>query len=130
MLPNTRDYALRAQLVKDGEEYRFTHMAGHFGNSDLAGRLTVTNGERLRLDSVLATRSLDIVDAAPFIGYNPDIVGVEGGDGRRSRDWRRRRRASCPTPRCRSRSCSISTPGSNGRSPTSSRATSRFPTST
>lgn len=78
VLPNTRDYALHAQLVKDGEDYRFTHMAGHFGNSDLAGKLTVTNGTRLRLDSVLATRSLDIVDAAPFIGYNPDIVASKG----------------------------------------------------
>jgi uncharacterized protein involved in outer membrane biogenesis len=78
VLPNTRDYALRAQLVKDGEAYRLTRLAGHFGNSDLAGRLTVVNGERLRLDSVLATRSLDIVDAAPFIGYNPDLVASRG----------------------------------------------------
>ncbi|QDZ08967.1 AsmA family protein [Sphingomonas panacisoli] len=78
VLPNTRGYDLRAEMVKDGPEYRFTHLAGRFGNSDLAGRLTVTNGERLRLDSVLATRSLDIVDAAPFIGYNPDIVATKG----------------------------------------------------
>ena len=78
VLPNTRDYALRAQLVKDGSEYRFTHMAGRFGDSDLAGRLTIVNGERLRLDAALATRELDIVDAAPFIGYNPDIVAAKG----------------------------------------------------
>ncbi|THD36091.1 MAG: AsmA family protein [Sphingomonas sp.] len=78
VLPNTRDYSLHAQMVKDGTDYRFTHMAGRFGDSDLAGRLTVTNGERLKLDSVLATRSLDIVDAAPFIGYNPDIVAAKG----------------------------------------------------
>ncbi|MDB5680383.1 MAG: AsmA family protein [Sphingomonas bacterium] len=78
VLPNTRDYSLKAQLVKDGTDYRFTHLAGRFGNSDLAGRLTVIAGERLRLDSVLATKSLDIVDAAPFIGYNPDIVATKG----------------------------------------------------
>jgi uncharacterized protein involved in outer membrane biogenesis len=78
VLPNTRDYGLRGQLVKDGREYRFTHMAGHFGDTDLAGRLTIFNGERLRLDSALATRQLDIVDAAPFIGYNPDIVAAKG----------------------------------------------------
>ncbi|WP_066816442.1 AsmA family protein [Sphingomonas mali] len=78
VLPNTRDYSLRAQLVKDGSEYRFTHMAGRFGDSDLAGRLTIVNGDRLRLDAVLATRQLDIVDAAPFIGYNPDIVAAKG----------------------------------------------------
>ncbi len=77
-IPNTRAYRLRAQLVKQGEEYRFTRLAGTFGDSDLAGRLTVTNGERVHLDSVLTTRSLDIVDAAPFIGYNPDIVAAKG----------------------------------------------------
>lgn len=77
-IPNTRDYRLRAQMVKDGEQYRFTRMSGTFGASDLAGRLTVTNGDRLHLDSQLATRRLDIIDAAPFIGYNPDIVATRG----------------------------------------------------
>ena len=78
VLPNTRDYSLRAQLVKHGTDYRFTHLAGRFGDSDLAGRLTIIDGERLRLESELATRQLDIVDAAPFIGYNPDIVAAKG----------------------------------------------------
>ena len=77
-LPRTRTYVVNAQLVKSGETYRFTKLGGRFGNSDLAGTLTVTNGERLRLDLVLTTRRLDIVDAAPFIGYNPDIVATSG----------------------------------------------------
>jgi len=77
-IPSTRTYALKAQLVKDKETFRFTGLSGTFGNSDLAGRLTVTNGQRLRLDSALTTRRLDIVDAAPFIGYNPDIVASKG----------------------------------------------------
>ena len=77
-LPRTRTYDLRGQLVKSGDEYRFTRITGRAGNTDLAGRLTITNGARLHLDSVLATRSLDIVDAAPFIGYNPDIVATKG----------------------------------------------------
>lgn len=77
-IPRTRDYALHAQLVKDGNQYRFTRMAGTFGDSDLSGRLTVTNGARLHLDSVLSTRKLDIIDMAPFIGYNPDIVATKG----------------------------------------------------
>ncbi len=78
VIPQTRTYALKAQLIKDGEEYRFTRMSGTFGDSDVAGKLTVTNGERIHLDSVLATRKLDIIDAAPFIGYNPDIVAAKG----------------------------------------------------
>jgi len=77
-IPQTRRYALRAQLVKDDETYRFTGLTGTFGQSDLSGTLTVKNAERLRLDAALVTRRLDIVDAAPFIGYNPDIVASKG----------------------------------------------------
>ena len=77
-IPQTRNYTLNAQLVKDGKAYRFTRMNGSFGQTDVAGTLTVTNGDRLHLDSELTTRRLDIVDAAPFIGYNPDIVAAKG----------------------------------------------------
>jgi uncharacterized protein involved in outer membrane biogenesis len=78
VIPNTRDYRLRAQLVQSGNQYRFTRMTGTFGESDLAGKLTVTNGDRIYLDSTLATRTIEIIDAAPFIGYNPDIVAKAG----------------------------------------------------
>lgn len=77
-IPQTRAYQLRSRLVKDGEVYRFTQMTGKAGDTDLAGTLTITNGARLHLDSTLATRTLDIIDAAPFIGYNPDIVADKG----------------------------------------------------
>lgn len=77
-IPRTRTYDLHARLVKHGDVYRFTGMKGTFGDSDLAGTLTVTHGDRLHLDSTLATDRLDIVDAAPFIGYNPDIVATRG----------------------------------------------------
>lgn len=80
VLPHTRDYRLQAQLVKNGETYRFTGMSGTFGRSDLSGTFTVANADRLRLDAVLATRRLDIVDAAPFIGYNPDVVASKGAE--------------------------------------------------
>lgn len=78
VIPNTRSYRLKAQLVQQGQEYRFTRMSGIVGESDVAGKLTILNGERIHLDSTLATRTLDIVDAAPFIGYNPDIVEAKG----------------------------------------------------
>lgn len=77
-IPNTRTYRLRAQLVQSGPEYRFTHLRGTFGDSDVRGRLTIANRARLHLDSQLTTRQLDIVDAGPFIGYNPDIVAEKG----------------------------------------------------
>lgn len=78
VIPTTRDYRLKAQLVQQGQEYVFTRMSGTVGQSDVAGKLTITNGDRLHLDSVLTTKTLDIVDAAPFIGYNPDIVATRG----------------------------------------------------
>lgn len=78
VLPKTRRYDLRAQLQKQGEVYRFTRLTGSVGRSDLAGRLEVTNGDRIHMESALQTRSLDIVDIAGFIGYNPDIVETKG----------------------------------------------------
>ena len=78
VIPQTRTYRLRGTMVKTGDEYRFTRLSGVAGATDLAGRLTITNGARLHLDSQLATRSLDIVDAAPFIGFNPDTVATKG----------------------------------------------------
>ena len=80
VIPRTRTYDIHAQLVKDGDVYRFTRMKGTFGDSDLTGKLTVTHGARLHLDLTLATDKLDIIDAAPFIGYNPDIVATKGAE--------------------------------------------------
>ena len=77
-IPETRTYRMRAQLVKSGEVYRFTRIVGVAGATDLAGRLTITNGQRIHLDSMLSTKRLDIIDAAPFIGFNPDIVAAKG----------------------------------------------------
>ncbi|QNE33512.1 AsmA family protein [Sphingomonas sp. NBWT7] len=78
VMPDTRRYAIRSQMVKDGEVYRFTRLGGTVGRSDVAGVLTVTNGNRVHLDSTIRTRNLDIIDAASIIGYNPDIVEAQG----------------------------------------------------
>lgn len=78
-IPRTRAYTARATLVKTGEKYAFTHLAGTFGASDLSGDFTIrTVKPRLKIDAALTTRALDIVDAAPFIGYNPDTVAAKG----------------------------------------------------
>ena len=77
--PSTRRYRLNAQLVKSGIDYVFTGLTGRFGDSDIAGRFTVTQSEpKVHIDAILTTRRLDIVDVAPFIGYNPDIVATKG----------------------------------------------------
>lgn len=81
-VPETRAYRLRSALTKAGDEWRFTGLNGRFGDSDLAGRLTVAMREpRLKLTADLKTRTLDIVDVAPFIGYDPDRVEALGAKG-------------------------------------------------
>jgi hypothetical protein len=73
--PRTRAYRLTATLVQHGDDYRFTNLVARFGDSDLAGKFTITAKEpRTYVWADLTTRKLDIVDAAPFIGYNPDLV--------------------------------------------------------
>jgi uncharacterized protein involved in outer membrane biogenesis len=78
-VPETRAYRMTSALTKIGNEYRFTGLRGRFGDSDIAGKLTVANiAPRIKLTATLATRTLDIVDVAPFIGYNPDAVAAQG----------------------------------------------------
>lgn len=79
VIPQTRKYQLKAQLVKQGRFYRFTDMTGTFGASDIAGKFTVDmGGKRVHIDADLATKTLDIIDVSPFIGYNPDVVAARG----------------------------------------------------
>ncbi len=78
-VPDTRGYRLKSALTKLGHEWRFTGVNGRFGESDLAGKFTVINREpRLMINASLRTRILDIVDAGPFIGYNPDRLAARG----------------------------------------------------
>ena len=74
-VPDTRAYRFDSQLTKDGEAWKFTGIRGLFGESDLAGRMTITMpNNRLNLDADLTTRTLDIVDIGPFIGYEPNAA--------------------------------------------------------
>jgi len=81
-IPDTRAYRFTSALTKVGEEWRFTKLKGRFGASDLAGRFTASlpNG-RLLLQADLATQTLDIVDAAPFFGYDPEKIEKQGAAG-------------------------------------------------
>ena len=81
-VPDTRRYHLTSALTKQGDEWRFTGVKGRFGESDLAGKFTVEMREpRLLVTADLATNVLDIVDAGPFIGYNPDKLAAQGAAG-------------------------------------------------
>ncbi len=78
----TRRYHLTSDLTYTGTQWEFTRLAGEFGDSDLAGRLTAAMPkERLKLTANLTTRSLDILDAGPFIGYDPKRLDAMGTSG-------------------------------------------------
>ncbi|MEC3912694.1 AsmA family protein [Sphingobium sp. CR2-8] len=81
-IPDTRRYRFTSALTKVGEEWRFTHLKGTFGDSDLAGKMTVSLPKgRLLIDADLATQKMDIVDAGPFFGYDPERLAAQGAAG-------------------------------------------------
>jgi AsmA family protein len=81
-IPDTRQYRIKSQLTKSGEEWRFTRLRGRFGDSDLAGRLTISMpSDRLLIDADLASQVLDILDVGPFIGYSPERLDAQGASG-------------------------------------------------
>ncbi len=74
-VPATRAYRVTSDLTKEGGAWKLTHISGRFGDSDMAGRLTVTMpANRLHFAADLTTRSLDIIDAGPFIGYDANLL--------------------------------------------------------
>lgn len=81
-IPETRTYRFTSALTKAGGEWRFTHLKGRFGDSDLAGRMTVSLPDgRLLLKANLTTQTLDILDVGPFVGYDPQRLEAQGGKG-------------------------------------------------
>ncbi|EIZ81139.1 hypothetical protein WSK_0291 [Novosphingobium sp. Rr 2-17] len=78
-IPETRSYRMASDLTYDGEWWRFTALKGVFGSSDLAGSFRVGQpDERLKIIADLSTRSLDLIDVGPFIGYNPEKLDAQG----------------------------------------------------
>lgn len=79
VIPDTRAYHFKSHLTKDGGEWKFTHLHGAFGDSDLAGRMTISlPNNRLKLNADLASNKVDIIDIGPFIGYDPNALAAKG----------------------------------------------------
>jgi uncharacterized protein involved in outer membrane biogenesis len=78
----TRHYHVVANVRRSADTWVFSNIKGVFGDSDLAGRLDVgTRDNRLHLGADLHTASLDLLDAAPVLGYDPqrlDRMGTRG----------------------------------------------------
>ncbi|PTQ13602.1 AsmA family protein [Sphingomonas oleivorans] len=78
-VPDTRSYRFTSRLTKADDEWRFTRLNGFFGDSDLAGRMTISMpNERLFIDADLASRKVDIIDVGPFVGYAPNALATKG----------------------------------------------------
>ena len=81
-IPPSRDYKMTATMTKVGDEYRVTGIKSTIGESDLSGDLTVAMKQpRLLLTADLTSRTADIVDLGPSIGYDPDRLARLGSDG-------------------------------------------------
>lgn len=71
----TRRYDVTSDLTKAGIEWRFTRIHGRFGDSDLAGRATVSlPNDRLLFVGDLRSAKLDILDVGPWIGIDPGAI--------------------------------------------------------
>jgi len=78
--PATRPYRLAAHFTRNGGDYKFTGIHGHFGDSDLAGQLDVTTGgPRTKLVGTLNSDTLDALDIGPWLGYSPEKLDAKGG---------------------------------------------------
>ncbi len=81
-IPDTRAYRLSSGLTYEDQVWKLTGLKGLFGDSDLAGSLAVSQqGGRLYLEADLKTNSLNIIDAGPFVGYDPQRLDKMGTSG-------------------------------------------------
>lgn len=81
-VPETRRYTISSNLTKAGSSWRFTGLRGMFGDSDIAGAMTISMPKtRLKIDADLASRVLDIIDVGPWIGYSPERLDRMGAKG-------------------------------------------------
>ena len=81
-VPPSRTYKLTSDLTYRDGEWRFTKLDGIVGESDLRGSVTASFPDnRLFLDADLRTKTLDIVDIGPIIGYDPARLEAQGNDG-------------------------------------------------
>ncbi len=81
-VPETRRYRISSNVTKDGDAWRFRGMNGMFGESDLAGGMTISMPKnRLRIDADLRSRVVDIIDIGPMVGYDQQRLDKMGAGG-------------------------------------------------
>ncbi|MDP2820453.1 MAG: AsmA family protein [Polaromonas sp.] len=76
VLPDTRVYAVRGHLSKQGRVWNVSGIQGRLGQSDLAGQLVYDKSASVALLSgKLASKSLDFEDLGPLVGVPTDASG-------------------------------------------------------
>ncbi len=81
-MPATRTYAFTSQLDYVDREWRFRKLSGRYGESDLAGTMTISSPkDRLLIVADLRTDRLHMIDIAPFVGYDPGRLEARGASG-------------------------------------------------
>ena len=81
-VPDTRRYRFTSNLTKRDDKWRFTGLRGTFGDSDLAGAMTISMpADRLFIDADLKSQVLDIIDVGPWVGYDPNRLEAMGASG-------------------------------------------------
>lgn len=80
--PDTRRYQFTSNLTKRDEQWRFTAIRGTFGDSDLAGVMTISMpADRLLIEADVRSSLLDIIDAGPWVGYDAQRLDRLGAAG-------------------------------------------------
>ena len=71
-LPDTPPYRVTGRLVRAGDVYTYTDFSGVIGNTDLAGDARYERRQpRPLLTATLKSRSLDLADLGPLVGFPP-----------------------------------------------------------
>jgi uncharacterized protein involved in outer membrane biogenesis len=77
VLPDTRPYALRGRLSKQGAVWKVAAIQGRLGQSDIAGNLSYDKaGPLALLSGRVESKSLDFVDLGPLVGVPADASGT------------------------------------------------------
>lgn len=81
-VPESRHYSLSSDLLYQDEQWRFTGLEGVIGESDITGGMTVSMPkDRLLITGALASKSADMLDIGPVVGYDPERLDAQGGAG-------------------------------------------------
>lgn len=78
-LPASSDFKLTAELRRGRGGWHFSRIAGHVGQTDLAGKLTLDQrGERPRIVAELSSKSFDLAEGMRLLGLRAES-GSEAG---------------------------------------------------